>query len=157
MVRQTLTAPNNINVSNNAQVSRVWTTPSSTLRPTLASPARTRRVSTLTWRASVRPGTCVSSQTGSGASSALMGQSSIRRSSLVSGGLTLTAAQLRVSTASMLTSTVRPLSAVTPAEGEDLQAIEGHKPQAEARAGHLVAVEVKIRLVNNVYVKFICI
>ena len=74
----------------------------------------------------------------------------------MSGGLTLTAAQLRVSTASMLTSTVRALSAVTPAKGEDHQAIEGHKPQ-EARAGHLVAVEVKIRLVHNVYVNFIWI
>ena len=50
----------------------------------------------------------------------------------MSGGLTLTAAQLRASTASMLTST---LSAVTPAEGEEV-------------------AEVQIQMVN-VFVRFI--
>lgn len=52
------------------------------------------------------------------------------------GGLTLTAAQRRVSTSSMLTFTV-----VTQAEGVGHQTIEGHLSQAEARGGHLVAEE----------------
>ena len=69
------------------------------------------------------------------------------------GGLTLTAAQRRVSTASMLTSTVRPPSVVTQAEGVGHQTIEGHLSQAEARGGHLVA-EVQIQMVN-VFVRFI--
>ena len=60
----------------------------------------------------------------------------------MSGGLTLTAAQLRVSTASMLTSTVRPLSAVT--QAEDNQTTEAHQHQEGARGGHLVAVEVQM-------------
>merc|ERR1719342_649631 len=74
---------------------------------TLVSHVMTRREFMRMSLLSARPGMFVYLLIGNGASFVLMGQSSTRKSSLVSGGLILTAILLKTFTASMMTSTRR--------------------------------------------------